>query len=140
MLISNQQICGLCFFDIMFDVVYLKEFFKSINMEKNQIDQLLAMHSTKLPFESISIVRKKLENIEYETAAIYMSQLKDPTISLIISVVVGAYGVDRFYIGDVGLGVAKLLTCGGAGVWWLVDLFLIMDATKKKNYDILMMM
>ena len=109
-------------------------------MEKNQIDQLLAMHSTKLPFESISIVRKKLENIEYETAAIYMSQLKDPTISLIISVVVGAYGVDRFYIGDVGLGVAKLLTCGGAGVWWLVDLFLIMDATKKKNYDILMMM
>lgn len=124
----------------MFDVVYFKEFFKSINMEKNQIDQLLAMHSTKLPFESISIVRKKLENIEYETAAIYMSQLKDPTISLIISVVVGAYGVDRFYIGDVGLGVAKLLTCGGAGIWWLVDLFLIMDATKKKNCDMLLML
>ena len=54
-------------------------------MEKGQIDQLLAMHSTKLPFESLSIVKKKLENIEYETAAIYMSQLKDPTISLIIS-------------------------------------------------------
>lgn len=109
-------------------------------MGKNEIDQLLAMHSTKLPFESLNIIKKKLENIEYETAAIYMSQLKDPTISLIISVIVGAYGVDRFYLGDVEIGVAKLLTCGGAGIWWLVDLFLIMDATKKKNYETLLMM
>ena len=69
-----------------------------------------------------------------------MSQLKDPTISLVISIIVGVYGVDRFYIGDIGLGVAKLLTCGGVGIWWIVDMLLIMDTTKKKNLEFLITM
>ena len=42
-------------------------------------------------------------------------------------------------IGDVGLGVGKLLTCGGAYIWWLIDIFMISDATKRKNLEILMM-
>lgn len=58
---------------------------------------------------------------------------KDPTISLLLSVIVGAFGIDRFYIGDTGLGVLKLLTGGGLGVWWIVDMFVITDKTKKNN-------
>jgi hypothetical protein len=45
----------------------------------------------------------------------------------------GTLGVDRFVIGDVGLGVGKLLTCGGFGIWAIVDWFLIMGATREKN-------
>lgn len=62
------------------------------------------------------------------------TELKDPTISLILSLFFGGIGVDRFVIGDVGLGIGKLLTCGGLGVWALVDLFLIMGATRDKNF------
>ncbi|MBR5498922.1 MAG: TM2 domain-containing protein [Bacteroidales bacterium] len=58
---------------------------------------------------------------------------KDPTIALVLSVVVGGWGIDRFYIGDTGLGVLKLITAGGLGVWWLVDLFVISGKTKKNN-------
>ena len=58
---------------------------------------------------------------------------KDPTVALILSVVVGGWGVDRFYIGDTGLGVLKLITGGGLGVWWFVDLFVITGKTKKNN-------
>ena len=50
---------------------------------------------------------------------------KDWTITLILSVLVGQFGVDRFYTGYVGLGILKLLTAGGCGIWWLIDVILI---------------
>ena len=40
---------------------------------------------------------------------------------LIISFLAGYFGLDRFYRGEVTLGVIKLITCGGFGVWYLVD-------------------
>jgi TM2 domain-containing membrane protein YozV len=47
---------------------------------------------------------------------------------LIMSVVFGQLGVDRFIMGKIGTGILKLVTLGGLGIWWLVDLILI--ATK----------
>lgn len=60
-------------------------------------------------------------------------QFKDPTIALIISLIGGTLGIDRFFIGDMGLGIGKLITCGGFGIWAIVDWFLIMGATRDKN-------
>ncbi len=53
----------------------------------------------------------------------------DWTTLLILSVLLGGLGVDRFYSGHVGLGVLKLITAGGCGVWALIDM--IMIATGK---------
>lgn len=52
---------------------------------------------------------------------------------LIISLFGGSLGIDRFMLGQVGLGIGKLLTCGGCGIWSIVDWFLIMDATRQSN-------
>lgn len=50
---------------------------------------------------------------------------KEWMTALLLSVFLGGLGVDRFYLGYSGLGIAKLLTLGGCGVWALIDLVLI---------------
>lgn len=46
-------------------------------------------------------------------------------VALLLSVFVGEFGVDRFYLGLIGTGILKLITFGGFGIWWLIDLILI---------------
>ena len=46
-------------------------------------------------------------------------------ITVLLSVFVGSLGVDRFYLGYIGTGVLKLVTFGGLGIWWLIDLIRI---------------
>ena len=109
-------------------------------MEKNQKEQLVALYGNKFPVANFSEVNKKIDALDYNTTCVYLAQMKDPTIALILSILVGAYGVDRIYLGNVGLGILKLLTCGGLGIWWIIDLFYITDLTKEKNYETLMML
>lgn len=47
------------------------------------------------------------------------------TVALLLSVFLGGLGIDRFYLGKVGTGILKLLTCGGLGLWWLIDIIII---------------
>jgi len=51
-------------------------------------------------------------------------------LTLVLSILVGSLGVDRFVMGQVGLGILKLITGGGCGIWWLIDVILI--ATKHQ--------
>ena len=50
---------------------------------------------------------------------------KSWVVALLLSIFLGGLGIDRFYLGYVGLGIVKLITLGGLGVWWLIDLILI---------------
>ena len=65
------------------------------------------------------------------------SENKEWFIVLLLCFFLGGLGVHRFYVGKTGTGVAMLLTCGGCGIWALIDFILILlggftDAEGKK--------
>lgn len=58
---------------------------------------------------------------------------KKPVIAWLLWLFAGAIGGHRYYLGDVGMGVAMTLTLGGFGVWALVDAFFINRRIAVKN-------
>lgn len=105
-----------------------------ISMESQKVDMFLMTNSKFFEAHQMNMIRERLIAVDdSKWAAISTLQFKDPTTSLIVSILAGQLGIDRFMIGDTGMGVGKLLTCGGFGIWAIVDWFLIQQATREKN-------
>jgi hypothetical protein len=103
-------------------------------MEAQKVDMFIMSNAKYFESYQLSVIRERLLALDdSKWPMISTFQFKDPALILVISILAGTLGIDRFIIGDTGLGVGKLLTCGGLGIWAIVDWFLIMGATKEKN-------
>ena len=103
-------------------------------MDAQKVDMFIMSNSKFFESHQINVIRERLIEVDdSKWAMISTVQLKDPTTSLIVSILAGGLGIDRFIIGDTGLGIGKLITCGGLGIWAIIDIFLIQGATREKN-------
>ena len=105
-------------------------------MEQQKIDMFIQTNGQNYPEAKLPFLREALAMLdENKWAAIQTLQPKNPTTMLIISLFLGYLGIDRFMLGQTGLGVGKLLTCGGCGIWSIIDWFKIQDMTKEFNFE-----
>lgn len=103
-------------------------------MDAQKVDFFIISNSKYFENYHLSVIRDRLLSVDDSKWGLISSiRFKDPVLILIVSILVGGLGIDRFLIGDTGLGVGKLLTCGGLGIWVIVDWFLIQQATREKN-------
>jgi TM2 domain-containing membrane protein YozV len=103
-------------------------------MDAQKVDMFIMANGKFFESHHVMQIRDRLLQMDdSKWSTIQTLQFKDPTVSLIVSILCGNLGIDRFLIGDTGLGVGKLLTCGGLGIWAIIDWFMIMGATREKN-------
>lgn len=102
----------------------------------NLINLIINKYSDVLPSDYFPIFLDKCKSLpENKLQNLLAQQTKSPILALIFSLFFGGLGIDRFYLGQIGIGLAKLLTAGGCGIWYIVDLFLINKACKQVNQD-----
>lgn len=115
------------------DTGYLLNLVRSA-MESQKVDLFIMTNGKYFESHHLAGLRDRLLAIDDSKWGVLQTlQFKDPTTSLIVSLLGGGLGIDRFLIGDTGLGIGKLLTCGGLGIWAIIDWFMIMGATREKN-------
>lgn len=106
------------------------------SMEQSKIDMFVMANKDCFTNQHLILIKEKLATLPDEKAnAIMCASFKNPTTILILSILLGGYGVDRFVLGEIGLGFLKLITCGGCGIWAIIDWFIIRDKTRNYNFD-----
>ena len=90
-----------------------------------------------VPKESLPALQNMLANApDAAFASLSSVSLKSTPVTICLAFFLGGLGVDRFYIGDIGLGVAKLLLGWATfGIWPFVDIFVSYRKARKKNFE-----
>lgn len=104
-------------------------------MEQQKIDTFIAQNATKFPQQKLGMIREALAKVDDDKASMVLQMdMADPTTILLLSVLCGTLGIDRFMLGEVGLGILKLFTCGGCYVWWIIDMVKAQSNAREYNY------
>lgn len=110
---------------------------ESEDRKSNRIESFITLYGDRFPKTVIPQMKSVLYGLpESKVDMLTLGvQYREPLPVFLFSLFLGSWGVDRFLLGHIVAGIFKLITWGGCGLWWFIDLFLIMDATRKENYE-----
>lgn len=105
-------------------------------MDSAKVDMFIMTNQKYLPAEKIVYIKEKLKNVDEDKFALLSAvEFKDPTTILLVSIFLGVLGIDRFMLGETGMGVLKLLTGGVCGILTIVDWFTVQKKAKDINFQ-----
>lgn len=108
-------------------------------LDQQKIDIFIMTNQKYFPAEKIVYLKDKLRTMDEEKFSLLSTvELKDPTTILLVSLFLGVLGIDRFMLGETGMGILKLLTAGCCGILTIIDWFSISKKTKDLNFNNLM--
>lgn len=103
-------------------------------MEHSKVEIFLLNNGKFFSEKDLMVVRDRLERFpDYKSTDLFMVKYKSPIVLFFVSLFAGRLGLDRFLLGQKRNGILKLVTFGGFHIWWIIDLFLIMEKTKEYN-------
>ena len=91
------------------------------------------MNANKFRQQDLVFIRNKLETMSDDNV-MYLpsSAFKKPSTILLVALLLGW---ERFLLDDIGLGILKILTGYGCGIWWLIDIFTAKARAQKYNFQ-----
>ncbi len=117
---------------------------KKIEVKKvdpQKVEMYILSNRQYFPSEKLIYMKNKMfEMDENKFELVSTVDLKSPQIIMLVSIFLGELGVDRFMIGDIGMGILKLFTGGLCGILWLYDFFTISERVKKINFENIMIL
>ena len=106
-------------------------------MEDTKAKELFLQYKDAVPSNSYGVLKQALKNANdtsYEEISIVKTH--NLVVIILLSLFLGSLGVDRFVIGDIGLGIAKLLLGWVTfGIWPIIDIFFCYKKAKQKNLE-----
>jgi hypothetical protein len=101
-------------------------------MEKSKVDMYIGLNAESFKPQDLMVIKDKLEKMDDDKFYLIQGiELQKPSTIFLIAIILGW---ERFWLDDVGLGILKIVTVYGCGIWWLVDIFSAKERAKEYNY------
>lgn len=110
------------------------------SMTEEHVKEVMSVVKDRIPEEKYAMLKNRLKSADDRKADEILSVKLHGTVNIILlSIFLGGLGIDRFVIGDIGMGVGKLLIGWlTLGIWPLIDIFLCYKKAREKNFIKLM--
>lgn len=105
-------------------------------MDAQQVDLFLTAQGKNFPAAQLGSIRERLLNADdSKLPMIQATEFKSPMVGFLLAFFLGLFGAEYFYTGKAGMAIVKFITCGGAGIWEIINWFKAGDMVREWNIN-----